>query len=109
MNPAQVSVAETHTIVIEIPNQAVQIIEIGQAGPQGIQGVKGTGGDLTYQLAFNEIIGNVLYVNHGLAKYPNVTIIDSAQDIIEGDIEYIDSNNVKITVSGSFAGVVICN
>lgn len=41
---------------------------------------------------------------HNLNFYPNVTVEDSAGTIIEGEIEYVDQNTVRLTFSLPFTG-----
>ena len=48
-------------------------------------------------------------VQHNLDKYPSVTIVDSANNVVVGDIEYLDKNNVVITFTASFAGTAYFN
>ena len=39
---------------------------------------------------------NTWIVNHGLNKFPSVTIVDSGGSEVKGKIDYIDNNNVTI-------------
>ena len=48
-------------------------------------------------------------VNHGLGKYPSVTIINSVNDVVEGHIDYVDLNNIILTFSAAFSGDAIFN
>ena len=48
-------------------------------------------------------------VKHGLEKYPSVTVVDSADNVVVGDIVYIDVNNVRITFAASFSGKAYFN
>lgn len=48
-------------------------------------------------------------VSHGLKKKPSVTIVDSADDVVYGDITYVDNNNVTINFSGAFSGKAYFN
>jgi hypothetical protein len=48
-------------------------------------------------------------VTHGLDKFPSVDVVDTSGNVVEGDIQYIDSNNVTITFSASFAGKAYFN
>lgn len=49
------------------------------------------------------------YINHNLDKYPSVFVRDSAGTVVEGEITYIDRNNVRIDFSGSFGGFAELN
>ena len=48
-------------------------------------------------------------INHNLNKYPSVTIIDSAGNLLEGEIDYIDKNNLKIKLSSAVSGKAYLN
>jgi hypothetical protein len=48
-------------------------------------------------------------IQHDLTKYPSVTVIDSALTAIEGQIEYVDMNNVRITFCSPFSGTASFN
>lgn len=49
------------------------------------------------------------YVNHNLNKYPSVTVADSANSIVIGDVLYVDLNSVIIKFSSAFSGVAYFN
>lgn len=59
---------------------------------------------------FNQAVASTEWkINHRLNKYPSVTIVDSGNSIVIGDIEYIDKNNVKCTFSSAFSGAAYLN
>ena len=61
---------------------------------------------------YNHIQGTATYewiINHNLNKFPTVAIIDSANTVIDGNIEYIDNNTCKVTFNGNFSGGAYCN
>lgn len=43
-------------------------------------------------------------VTHNLNKFPSVTVVDSSNSVVIGDVNYIDSNNLTLTFSGAFSG-----
>lgn len=43
-------------------------------------------------------------IQHNLQFYPNVTIVDSGENYVVGDVQYIDWNNLVVTFAHSFAG-----
>lgn len=49
------------------------------------------------------------YINHGLAKKPSVTVVDNADVVIVGDVQYIDANNVILTFSEPVQGKAYFN
>lgn len=52
---------------------------------------------------------NIWHVTHNLNKYPNVTIVDSANTVVVGDVFYIDANNIDIKFTGAFTGKAYLN
>lgn len=48
-------------------------------------------------------------VNHGMNKYPAVTVVDSAGTVVMCDVYYIDANNLSVTSSAAFAGKAYLN
>lgn len=43
-------------------------------------------------------------INHFLGWYPNATVIDSAGDVVDGDIQYTSANTITLKFSGAFSG-----
>jgi hypothetical protein len=43
-------------------------------------------------------------INHGLNKKPQVTVVDSGENVIYGNVLYIDDNTVHIIWSSPFSG-----
>ena len=48
-------------------------------------------------------------VQHSLNKYPSVSVVDSGNNMVVGDVEYIDENNLTITFNASFSGKAYIN
>ena len=48
-------------------------------------------------------------VSHPLLKFPSVTVVDSANNKVEGEVNYINTYNLTITFSGSFSGKAYIN
>ena len=70
--------------------------------------------DLSYvndkHFTFNQISPAVTWnINHGLNKFPSVEVVTTGGDIVEGDINHVDANNVTLTFSAAFAGRAYIN
>lgn len=93
-----------HTPYIEDGYWFINGVSTGvqSAGEQGIPGV-----DANYTQAFN--VSSSIDVNHNLNKLVSVSIIDSANDEVIGDISYIDPNNIRVVFTSAFSGTIICN
>lgn len=48
-------------------------------------------------------------VTHNLGKYPSVTVVDSADNVIVGEVQYISPNEIMISFVGAFSGKVYLN
>jgi hypothetical protein len=93
----------------------------GVQGPAGLQGISGAALDNTDDLAEGTTnkyftIGRVSYehtqgvtsnswvITHNLGFKPNVTVVDSAGNIVEGEIAYTNSNSLTVSFSSAFSG-----
>ena len=48
-------------------------------------------------------------INHNLGKKPSITIVDSADNVVEGAEKYIDENTIEIYFNGAFKGKAYLN
>ena len=48
-------------------------------------------------------------IKHNLGKYPVVTTVSSAGDVVYGNVHYIDQNSLYIEFIGAFAGKAYIN
>ena len=48
-------------------------------------------------------------IQHALKKFPSVTVIDSANNVVYGDTTYTDENNLTINFSAPFSGKAYLN
>lgn len=90
----------------------------GLQGPAGIAGAAVDNTDDVPEGTTNKYftIGRVSYehmqgsasnswtINHNLGFKPNVTVIDSAGNIVEGEIAYTNSNSLTVSFQSSFSG-----
>jgi hypothetical protein len=76
----------------------------GPIGPTGPTGPKGDGYYLEYPVG---VASSIWTINHDFNAYPNVTIINSAGDQVEGDVDYVSNYIITITFSAPFAGTAI--
>jgi len=100
----------THKVIVNDENK-FDLIECAQQGPPGVNGVDGidgTGGDKAYTHTESPA-ASVWNVEHGLNKYPSVSVVDSAGTHVVGDLEYVDSNNLTITFASAFSGKAYIN
>lgn len=55
------------------------------------------------------IVSATWTINHNLNKKPSVTVVDSIDNVVYGDINYITANSLTITFSGGFTGKAYLN
>ena len=48
-------------------------------------------------------------INHTLNKYPSVTVVDSMNTVVIGQVKYIDLGKIIITFNGKFSGKAYLN
>lgn len=77
------------------------VITLGTSGPQGAGGLQIS--DISYVFTQSSP-ANSWTIVHGLEFIPNITIVDSAGSVVEGDYSYPDENTVIATFVGAFAG-----
>lgn len=58
-------------------------------------------------LAYEHTQGSVSaswVITHNLGFKPNVTVVDSAGNIVEGEISYTNSNSITVSFQSAFSG-----
>ena len=61
-------------------------------------------------LAVNQIAALPTWtIVHNLNKFPSVTIVDSSDNIVVGDVVYINKNELKINFTATFSGKAYLN
>jgi len=51
----------------------------------------------------------IRYIRHDLNKFASVTVVNSANEVVIGHIEYINKNEVQLTFSAAFSGKAYFN
>lgn len=101
---------ENSEVTIEVVDQQVRvmavenptIVVLGESGPQGPGGGVQFS-DLSYVHVQN-VSSSTWTIVHGLQFIPNITVVDSAGSVVEGDYSYPDENTVIATFVGGFTG-----
>ena len=71
--------------------------------PEGVINKYFTPGRVSYQHT-QGVASNTWNITHNLQFYPNVTVQDSAGNIVEGEISYTNSDSLVVTFSTAFSG-----
>jgi len=101
---------EDQEVKVEVVNQDVMvmaveqpsIVVLGDSGPQGIPGGVQLS-DISYVYT-QSVPSNTWTIVHGLQFVPNITVVDSAGSVVEGDYSYPNENTVIATFAGGFTG-----
>lgn len=91
--------------VIETVREVVEIIEVGRVGPPGRPGVDANSNYVHDQIA----AATVWNVAHPLNKKPSVMIVDSGDNVVIGDIAYVDNSHITISFTTLFSGKAYLN
>jgi len=91
--------------------------DTGDQGPQGIQGEKGDTGDTGPQGLSGAAAGRFIFVQqspvtiwtitHNMNSYPDVFVMDTGGNIVEGDVLYPSLNQVILSFSAAFGGTAV--
>lgn len=65
-------------------------------------------GDKTFDFT-QAIASNKWEIQHNLNKYPSVTVVDTGDNVVVGQVDYVDLNNVICTFNSAFSGKAYLN
>jgi hypothetical protein len=66
--------------------------------------------DTDKNFVFDQAIPSAVWtVQHNLNKFCSVTVVNSFDETVFGNVEYIDKNNLTITFASPFSGEAFCN
>lgn len=95
MGLSQITISDNSVQVTPVEENIT--ITIGESGPQG------PGTTVAYVFVQNSPLSTWNIV-HTLDFIPNITVVDTAGSVVEGDYSYPDENTIIATFSGAFAG-----
>tara|TARA_B110000495_G_scaffold189029_1_gene189756 strand:- start:179 stop:346 length:168 start_codon:yes stop_codon:yes gene_type:complete len=52
---------------------------------------------------------DVWTINHTLGKYPSVSVVDSANSIVTGEVTYLSKYKITVTFTSGFSGKAYLN
>lgn len=103
IEPNQTSVVvQAQDLVVEVPNDEVEVISVAKQGPQGPPGVDG--GSFYHSQA---AVSSTWVVAHNLGYRPNVTTFNSADMQVEGGVVHDSANQLTVTFSSAFSGYAV--
>jgi hypothetical protein len=89
--------------VISPTVQETRVVEQLIPGPPGPAGPPGPPGGTGYTHT-QAVAAAIWTINHNLARYPSVTVVDSAGTTVWGRVDYLSANALTVTFSASFTG-----
>lgn len=90
------------TIIVQ---PTVYELTVTAPGPQGPIGPEGPAGTSTGYFEYNQIApANVWTITHDLGYNPATTVTDSAGNVVEGTLLYLDTNTLEITFGIAISG-----
>jgi hypothetical protein len=110
--PANVVVVDEENVTVEVQTNAFEVV-LADTGAQGVQGPTGPQGPAgashaTYVHTQNTPASS-WSITHNLACYPSVAVVDSAGNLVFGEVNYISNNSLTVSFSGSFSGQAFLN
>lgn len=102
--------ATQETLVLELATQGPPGPPgpAGDPGEPGPPGPPGSGGDLSFAHT-QSTASDTWVITHNLGKYPAVTVVDSANDECEGNVNHVSTSQLVITFSAAFSGRAFLN
>jgi hypothetical protein len=91
-------------IIISISDVGVQGPP-GADGADGAEGPPGTPGSAPQAYVHDQVTPSATWnITHSLGYYPNVSVVDSGGDQVQGLVTYADINTVIIEFTAAFGG-----
>jgi hypothetical protein len=95
-------------IVVTQPGPVSTVLAETKASSIGVKGYVSAKADAHY--AHTQSTPEAVWeVTHNLGKKPSVIVVDSADTVVMGEIEYINLNSVRLTFVGAFSGKAYFN
>lgn len=101
-----ISVGHTNILSSSQSTQAVYPITIDKNGHISSFGNAVSVGTYTHTQATAQLTWTI---EHNLGKRPSVTVVDGSDNVVIGDIKYIDDNKITITFSAESSGKAYLN
>lgn len=101
---SSVKVTDENTAIVVENTENVVVIQEG--GPQGASGAELQ--DKHYVHTQNSAAASWT-ITHNLGKMPSVEVVDTGDNIVVGEIEYISLNQVQVTFGAAFTGKAYLN
>ncbi len=108
MSDITINSGDQINVSVQQPSVQTTIVIPRATTSLSVKGVTGGGGDAHY----THVQGTAdatWNVTHNLNKRTSVTVVDAMDNIVFGEVEYIDNNTVRLTFAGAFSGKAYFN
>ena len=108
----ELSYVSAPPVVVQLaaPDQPTLVVELGHIGPKGDKGDAGENAVPDAHYEHDQPVASATWtVTHSLGKYPSVSVVDSAGDVVVGEINYVNNNSLTINFSSAFSGKAYLN
>lgn len=117
VNPTKMTVEGDLTVQQILTLEGVVKDSDGDVGTEGQVLVAKADGTLNFERApsadtfvyVQNVPATVWNITHTLNKLPSVTVVDTGNTIVQGQITYIDNSNITINFTAGFAGKAYLN
>jgi hypothetical protein len=104
-NSSSFAVADVEQEVIETSGGTFAV-EVGYSQPANGSTVAGGAGYFAQQF---QNPATVFTVQHNLGQFPAVTFVNTFNQVVIGEVDYVNDNQLTITFTAAESGTVYCN
>ena len=108
MSDITINSGEQINVSVQQPSLQTTIVIPRPTTSVSIKGVTGGGGDAHYTHV-QSVAEATWEVTHNLGKRASVTVVDSTDNVVIGEIEYLTMNTVRLKFAGAFSGKAYFN
>lgn len=106
---SNISIVNGEQINIDVSNQTASGISVVSQPTTSVSIAGVTGGKDSHFSYTQGTPESIWTIQHNLGKKPSVTVVDSAESVVIGEIEYLSLNSVRLTFAGAFSGKAYFN
>lgn len=104
-----VKIVDGTTVNIDVVDGKASGISVASVPSTNISMAGVLGGKDAHFVFTQSIPESIWEITHNLGKKPSVTVVDSGDSVVVGEVEYINLNSVRLTFAGAFSGKAYFN
>jgi hypothetical protein len=107
---SNINIVGGEQVTIGVKNQTASGIAVVDQPTTSVSVAGLVGGKGDSHFVFTQSVPESIWeITHNLAKKPSVTVVDSGDSVVVGEVEYINLNSVRLTFAGAFSGKAYFN